>query len=67
VPVCGNSGGDKDLAALVSMEDYELVRRMKAEKFLRTSAEFGEQMRARASEEGLTVEDLLRILDRKAS
>lgn len=59
--------GDTDLGAIISMEDYEIVRRAKAEKFLNTSAEYGEYLRERAQEQGLTVDDLLRMLDRKSS
>ncbi|HEV2619077.1 MAG TPA: hypothetical protein VGU23_03975 [Acidobacteriaceae bacterium] len=59
--------GDTDLGAVVSMEDYEIVRRAKAERFLRASDELGAQMRARAAAEGLTVDDLMKLLDRKAS
>ena len=59
--------GDTDLGAIVSMEDYEIVRRAKAEKFLEASARYGEDLRERAREQGLTVDDLLRLLDRKSS
>ncbi len=55
--------GDEVLGAIVSKEDYELIRRAKAEDFLRASTEFGEQLRARAGEEGITTDDLARILD----
>jgi hypothetical protein len=59
--------GEEDLGALVSMEDYEIVRRAKAERFLRVSDELGEQMRTRAAKDGLTPGDLMEFLDRKAS
>jgi hypothetical protein len=49
------------------MEDYEIVRRAKAEKFLSTSTEYGEYLRERARVQGLTVDDFLRMLDRKSS
>jgi hypothetical protein len=58
---------DELLGAVVSKDDYEIVRRAKAAKFLRVSKEFGEEVRARAEEDGLTPDDLLRMLDRKAS
>ena len=60
-------GGDEDLGAVISMENYEIVRRAKAEKFLAASADYGEYLRERAAEQGLTVDDLLRLLDRKSS
>lgn len=59
--------GDTDLGAIVSMEDYEIVRRAKVEKFLRVSDELGDQMRERAAKDGLTPDDLMKLLDRKAS
>jgi hypothetical protein len=59
--------GDELLGAVVSKDDYEIVRRARIEEFLRISAEYGEHLRARAAEEGLSIDDLLRILDRKAS
>jgi hypothetical protein len=59
--------GDTELGAIVSMEDYEIVRKAKVERFLRISAEFGEHLRARALEEGMTVDELEKMLDRKAS
>ena len=59
--------GDRDLGAVVSMEDYEIVRRAKVENFLRAAYEIGEQIRTRAAEDGLTPDDLMKFLDRKAS
>ncbi len=59
--------GESDLRAIVSMEDYAIIRRAKADKFLRAMREFGDDIRARAAEDGLTPEDLMKILDRKAS
>jgi hypothetical protein len=59
--------GEEELAALVSMEDYELVRKAKTEKLFALMDEMGSQIRTRAAGEGLTPDDLMRILDRKAS
>ena len=59
--------GDELLGAIVSKEDYEIVRRAKAQRFLRMSDELGEQMRTRAAADGLTPDDLMKLLDRKAS
>jgi hypothetical protein len=61
------SDGSTELGAVVSMDDYEIVRKAKVEKFLRISAEFGEHLRARAQEEGISVDELEKMLDRKAS
>lgn len=60
------SNEDTQLGAIVSMEDYEIVRKAKIERFLRISREFGEHLKARAAEEGITVGELERMLDRKA-
>ena len=59
--------GESELGALVSMQDYELVRKAKIERFLRTADELGKHLRARAQEEGISEDELLRMLDRKAS
>lgn len=61
------SDGESDLGALISMEDFAIVHRAKEEKFLRAMREFGDDIRARASEHGLSPDDLMKILDRKAS
>ncbi len=61
------SDGDSDLGALVSMEDFAIIRKAKAEKFLRAMREFGDDIRARAAEDRLSPDDLMKILDRKAS
>ena len=61
------SDGESELGALVSMEDYELVRKAKVESFLKSAAEFGEHLRTRARDEGISDDELLRMLDRKAS
>jgi hypothetical protein len=59
--------GDTQLGAIVSMEDYEIVRKAKMERFLRVADELGEQMRRRAAADGLTPDDLMKLFDRKAS
>ncbi len=58
--------GGNDLGAIVSMEGFAIIREAKAEKFLRAMREFGDDIRARAAEDGLTPDDLMKILDRKA-
>ena len=61
------SDGDNELGAIVSMEDFEIVRRAKAEEFLKAMREFGDDIRTRAAKDGLSADDLMKILDRKAS
>lgn len=59
--------GDEDLGAIVSMEDYEVIRKpKKIERLLRTMDELGAQIRERAAADGLTPDDLMKLLDRKA-
>jgi len=58
--------GDNDLGAIVSMEDLQIVRRVKADRFLSTMHELGKELRAAAAEEGISVDELERMLDRKA-
>jgi hypothetical protein len=62
-----SDGNDNDLGAIVSMKDYEIVRRAKAEDFLRAMRAFGDDIRARAAKDGITVDELEKMLDRKAS
>jgi len=59
--------GEEEVAALVSMEDYELVRKAKSEQLSASMDRLGDQIRTRAAADGLTPDDLIKILDRKAS
>jgi hypothetical protein len=58
--------GDEDLGAIVSMEDYEVIRKSKIERLLRTMDDLGAKIRERAAADGLTPDDLMKLLDRKA-
>jgi len=58
--------GDNDLGAIVSMEDLQIVRRVKADRFLSAMHELGKELRAAAAEEGISVDELEKMLDRKA-
>lgn len=58
--------GEQELGAIVSMDDYALIRKAKVDRFLRASEELGKQLRAYAFEEGISLEDLEKMLDRKA-
>lgn len=62
-----NSDGNNGPGAISSMEDSEILRRGKAEAFQKAMQEFGDDIRARAAKDGLGPEDLMKILDRKAS
>jgi len=61
------SDGEHDLGVIVSMEDFQIVQKAKAEAFLKAMQEFGDDIRARAAEDGPTPDDMMMILDRKAS
>jgi len=60
------SDGDNDLGVLISMEDFQFVRRAKADRFLRAMHAFGKELRDSAAEEGISVDELEKMLDRKA-
>jgi len=60
------SDGDNDLGAIVSMEDYEIVRKAKVERLMRAMDALGAELRAGAAEEGISVDELEKMLDRKA-
>jgi hypothetical protein len=61
------SDGDNDLGAIVSMEDLQIVRQAKVDRFLCAMHELGKELRAAAAEEGISVDELEKMLDRKAS
>jgi PHD/YefM family antitoxin component YafN of YafNO toxin-antitoxin module len=50
--------GERDVAAVISIDDYEKLRRLKVEEFLTTCEKVGQQAEAR----GLTEEGLARLL-----
>lgn len=58
--------GEEELGAIVSMEDYALIHKAKVDRFLRASEELGKQLRAYAFQEGISLQDLEKMLDRKA-
>jgi hypothetical protein len=60
------SDGDNDLGVLISMEDFQFVRRAKADRFLSAMHDFGKELRDAAAEEGVSVDELEKMLDRKA-
>jgi prevent-host-death family protein len=52
----------QEVAALVSMKDYELVRKANVKSLLELCDRMGEQIAARAKEEGKSVEEVQRYL-----
>jgi len=57
---------DRELGVLISMKDYEFMRKARAQSFLETARKMGEEIRVRAEAEGISMEEIARILDRKA-
>ncbi len=58
--------GDRELGAIVSMEDFEVVRKARADRAIRAMEVLGESLRKAAAEEGISPEDLEKMFDRKA-
>jgi PHD/YefM family antitoxin component YafN of YafNO toxin-antitoxin module len=58
--------GNKQKAVIVSFDSYERGRKAAAERFLESSQRLGEEALAIAAKDGLSGEDLMRMLDRKA-
>jgi prevent-host-death family protein len=52
----------QDVAALVSMKDYELVRQANVKKFLDLCDRVAKQIAAKAEEEGRSVEEVAQYL-----
>jgi hypothetical protein len=59
--------GDEVLGAIVSKEDYEIVRKAKIERLMIATARLGESLRQGAAEEGISLDALEKMLDRKAT
>jgi CBS-domain-containing membrane protein len=58
--------GDRELAAIVSMKDYETIRKAKVERLKMAMQQYGDSLRADATEAGISLDELERMLDRKA-
>jgi len=58
--------GDELLGAIVSKEDYELVRRAKIDRLKDSMDQLGTKLREGAAEAGITIDELEKMLDRKA-
>jgi hypothetical protein len=58
--------GDRELGAIVSMEDFQLVRKARVDRAIRAMEVLGESLREAAAEEGISPEDLEKMFDRKA-
>jgi hypothetical protein len=60
------TNGQTDLGAIVSMEDFAAVRKAKGQRALEALKALGEDLRAGAEQEGMSLEELEMTLDRKA-
>ena len=56
------SDGKEELGALVSMEDYELVRRANVKSSLKLCDRMGEEIATKAAEQGVPLEEVQRYL-----
>lgn len=64
-PVLVRAEGGRE-AMLISVEEYEAKRQAAVERMFSVMDELGTVVRERAAREGLTPDDLMRMLDRKA-
>ena len=60
------SDGKAELGAIVSMKDYEIVRRVKTQRVLQALDSLGKETRDKALNEGISLAELERMLDRRA-
>lgn len=56
--------GDEAIGALVSMDDYEVVRKAKVEAALNAMQDLGALLRREAVREGISLDELESMLDR---
>ena len=59
------SDGNKELGAIMSMADYEFVRTAKVDRLMRAMDALGSSLREAAGEEGISLEELEKMFDRK--
>ncbi len=55
--------GDQAVAALVSMEDYQVVRKAQVEQALKAMNDLGNVLRRGAEREGISLEELETMLE----
>jgi hypothetical protein len=58
--------GDELLGAVVSKDDYEIVRKAKVERLFAAMDRLGTVLRKEAAEDGISLDELEKMLDRKA-
>jgi len=55
--------GDQPVGAIVSMDDYQLVRKAQVEQALKAMKDLGQVLRREAEREGMSLEQLETMLD----
>ena len=59
--------GDQSIGAIISMDDFELIRKAKIDTAINAIGELGALMRREATRDGISVDELEKMLDRHAS
>ena len=59
--------GDQSIGAIISMDDFELIRKAKIDTAINATGELGALMRREATRDGISVDELEKMLDRHAS
>jgi PHD/YefM family antitoxin component YafN of YafNO toxin-antitoxin module len=52
-----------DMCAIVSMNDYELIRKVKNERLFAAMDSLGREVRENAAKQGISIEEVARMLD----
>ncbi len=55
--------GKTDLGAIVSMNDYVLIRKVKTDRLFAAMDSLGREIRENAAKQGMSIEEVARILD----
>jgi len=55
--------GKTDLGAIVSMNDYELIRKVKTERLFAAMDSLGREVRDNAAKQGIPIEEVAQMLD----
>ena len=58
--------GDEAVGAIVSMDDYQVVRKAQVEQALKAMKDLGEVIRREAERDGISLDELEKMLDTHA-
>ena len=56
------SDGESELGAIISMDDYKLVRAAQADRVMAALARLGSEIKKKAEEQGTSLEEIERIM-----